>query len=285
MALGLLLLGFPGIGRADAPYPGVRIRAQLEGEIFSDVSKPAFAELVRDLEKQVKNAAMSSFECMEWVAEGEASRADIRAHLFIVLRQRPYRDISLIDLSLLGAVKDSKPVLLWETPAVASSLDWSPRDLSGLKGKVHPAIDGQFKKQELRRKLDRDFIASIPIAERIEPQNRKVVVHVDARRLNLEPKTLLKTTLSASLCPLESIKCSKMGLMSEGAGDGGLSSLLRCRINSLDCCAVPDWSSRFVDRLKLAKDVKVYLSGDHRHCPYGPDHCPGSDGLYRHPGS
>jgi hypothetical protein len=283
MALGLLLLGFPGIGRADGPYPGVRIEAQLKGEIFSHVSRPALAELVSGLEKRVKDAAKSRFECMEWVVEGEASKADIRARLFIVLTQRPYQDISWIDLSLLGAVGDSKTVPLWTAYAVASSLDWSPRDLPGLTGKVDRAIDGEFGKQGLRMKLDSEFIANIPIAERIEPQNRKVVVYVDAQRLNLEPGTLLKTTLLASLCSLESVKCSKMALMSEGPGDGGLSSLLRCRIDSLDCCPVPDWSSRFADRLKQAKDVKVYLSGDHRHCQFGPDHCPGPDGIYRNP--
>ncbi|MFY9819775.1 MAG: hypothetical protein WAM82_00230 [Thermoanaerobaculia bacterium] len=287
VALGLLLLGSSEIAGARGPYPRVQVVAKLEGTLFEGVSKPVLAELESDLQKQVKKAAdaAKSFSCMEWVTEGGAARDDIQAHLFIILTQKRYGENWLIDLSLSGAVKDSQPVTLWTQPAVASSLDWSPRNVQGLKERVYPVIAALFKKQELRGIFDANFIAYIPIAKSIEvdAQGHRVIVPLNARRLNLEPETLLKLTLMASLCPLKPEKCSNMDLRSEGAGSG-IRDPLRCRIESSDCCA-SDWPPGFADRLERSKDnVKVFLLGDHRHCPFGPDNCPGP-ALSRHRGT
>jgi hypothetical protein len=204
------------------------------------------------------------------------------------LSQIPQQESSKFDLSFSGAVADQQPVTLLEVPGVASTSDpsWSPRRLKEWKDKeVLPAIEDQLKKQELRRKLDRDFIAYIPIAESIEvdAQGHRIIVPLDARRLKLEPETDLKLTLMASLCPLKPERCSNIDLKSEGAGSGTRDPL-RCRIENADCCA-PDWPPGFANRLERAKDkLKVFLSGDHRHCPFGPDNCPGPP-LSRHRGT
>jgi len=285
-ALGLLLLAFPGSGRAGA-YPQVKVEALVNGSIFGDVTEPELAKLKDEIQARVRDAAEKRFPCMEWVTEKRAAKAGVRARLIVELSQRRNPEYSWIDLSFSGAVGGDQPVTLWTALSVFSTLDptWSPRRLQGLKDQVYPAIEAQLKKQELRRKLDRDFIAYIPIAEGIEvdAQGHRVIVPLNARRLNLEPETLLKLTLMASLCPLKPEKCSNIDLKSEGAGSGARDPL-RCRIENADCCA-PDWPSGFSDRLERAKDnVKVFLLGDHRHCPFGPDNCPGPP-LSRHRGT
>jgi hypothetical protein len=290
--LSLLLLVFPTPGSgAGEPYPQVRIVVRVKGPIFHDVSASDLAQLKSDVQSQVVKAATDNFPCMEWVTEEERRpRAGIGAWLFVDLSQRSYKDyrgLSWIDLSFSGAVENPKrEVILWPTSGVfpvASSLYWSPRNLQGLKEKVFAAMATNFSKQELRGAFDSKFIASIPIAENIQVDApvHEVIVPINAKRVNLMPETLLKLTLRASLCPLKPEECSKMGLMSEGAGDGNL----RCRIESMDCCA-PDWPPGFAERLERVKNnVKVFLSESHQHCPHGPGNCPGPDHLFRHRGT
>jgi hypothetical protein len=283
----LLVLGFPGISRAGESYPQVLVVARVNGPIFTVFAESELTELKSEIQDRVRKAAKGPFPCMEWVTEQEGSGAYIRARLFVDLSQIPQQESSKFDLSFSGAVADQQPMTLLEVHGVASTLDpsWSPRSLKKWKDKeVLPAIEAQLK-QELRRKLDRDFIAYIPIAESIEvdAQGHRVIVPINARRLNLEPETLLKMSLKAYLCPLKLEKCSNMDLRSEGAGRGTRDPL-RCRIENADCCA-PDWPPGFADRLERAKDrVKVFLLGDHRHCPFGPDLCPGP-ALSRHRGT
>jgi hypothetical protein len=285
-ALGLLVLDLPVVGRAEA-YPQVRIEARVNGPIFGDVTEPELTKLKDEIQVQVRDAAEKRFPCMGWVTGERAAKADVRARLVVELSERRNPWYSWFDLTFSGAVGDHQPVALWTALSVFATLDssWSPRSLQGLKDHVYPRIEDQFEKQELRRIFDADFIASIPITEsiQVDARVREVIVPVNAKRVNLEPETLLKVTLRASLCPLKPEECSRMGLMSKGAGDGDL----RCRIESLDCCT-PDWPPGFADRLERAKNnVKVFLSENHRHCLQGPGNCPGPDPLFlfRHRGT
>ncbi|HZF07855.1 MAG TPA: hypothetical protein VFE33_03605 [Thermoanaerobaculia bacterium] len=277
--LGLLLFGFPLAAETRAPYPRVQIVVGFHGDIFDAIPEAELGNLKKDLQEELRKDAPRIAPCMEWVTAEVASGS--RPQLLVDLTREQYGNFWRVSLSITGKIGRAENKLLYVNTGL-SPLGWHPRYRNKDEKQWKPlfkTIDAQFS-EELRKVLDSSFIAEIPIAESAEakPTMQRIIVPLSARRLSLEPGTSLKLLVKAALCTKDPNMC-RIDMRS----DGNFDASLRCQLSMNYCCPGLNLTPELAERLNSANWKEVYLFGNHRHCPYDPDHCPGPDGLLPNP--
>jgi hypothetical protein len=278
--MGLLVTWLQPIAATAAPRPQVQVAVDLHGDIFHDLPSSQADELINDIKQHVVDGTREVAPCMEWVTTQAPTR------LIVGLSQRQDGNFWKVDLSFVGAIDAKQHPLLIIRDVGLTPLTWEPRNRAKWKQskeQLARVIDIQFEgsAQALRQKLDREFIAYIPIAERIDADaiSHRIVIPLKAEDLDLEPGSGLKLSLKAVLGPGRPIKCRV-----ELRSDDDFDSWLRCEVSSSSCPElVSSWSEAVANGLRKAESVTVYLAEDHRHCLYGPKYCPGPASLFRRP--
>jgi len=264
------------------PYPQVQVVAAYQGDVFHDVPEAERENLKNEIRGRVKKAMETIAPCMEWVVaeQGQKWASGVPAQLHVDLSEKGHS----LFLSFSGVIGAGAPNLIREVDTEVSPSPWRPRDHVAWaiqKQQIFNAITLLFvdARQELRKDLDSEFIADIPIANSIavDPGAQRIIVPLDAKRLNLEPGSLLKLLLKAPLCAPKDGEYM-IGLRS----DGDFQDKLRCHNWPIAECPSVKWESDLAQQLRkrVNGSVKVFLSKDHRHCTYGPEYCPGRDEPY-----
>jgi hypothetical protein len=289
-AASLLAFGLPVAAEAGAPYPRVQVVAVVDGELFEAVSASERTKLQQEIQDHVAKAAPKIAPCMDWVTTEAVDVAPgDRARLVVSLSKKKYGSFFWqVDLAFDGRIGDGELMPVWKADTKLSTARWHPRDpyvWSELRQQILSTLDAQFAvpAQEFTRALDSKLIAYISIAERIEridirPKPPRIVIPLNARRLDLVPETKLQLQLKAALCTEGAGEC-RLSLRTDGDFDASL----QCQLGPNSCCPSLSLTPSVADRLTKADRIRVFLSEDHQHCPYGPDHCPAPGEAFKRP--